>query len=281
MAATTADGQVIIIEDNSPKQTIDNPFGTEDVHNISSIKEFSKGFFLSSDKGHISMWVRSEENNQSTNKENQIFDFIRSWHLSKVEMPSVISMDVNLSEEYIVSACRNNNIYITHIKSIGLNESMDKEVKVDQIAKGFHSGPVDAIDCAVQRPLIVTLSREDSTIRIWNYYKNTCEQAKLYSGADDAPLNKTTRPLLSVAIHPAGYYLAVGFQDRIRLFHILHNGTRSFRQIDIRNCSKIKFSNGGQWFAATDSKHLYLYNSYTLQRIGPPEKLPSGNVTKI
>lgn len=121
------------------------------------------------------MWVRCEENNQSTNKENQIFDFIRSWRLSSFEIASVISLDVNATEDYIAASCRNNNIYITHIKSIGLNESMDKEVKVDQIAKGFHSGPVTTIDIATQRPLIVTCSKEDSTIRIWNYYKNVCE----------------------------------------------------------------------------------------------------------
>lgn len=196
-------------------------------------------------------------------------------------MAGVISLDVNMTEEYIAAACKNNNVYITHIKSIGLNEAMDKEVKIDQVAKGFHSGSITVIDCAVQRPLIVTLSWEDSTIWIWNYYKNTCEQAKLFSGADDAPLNKSTRPLLTVAIHPAGYYMAVGYLDRIRLFHILHNGTWFFRNIDIRNCSKIKFSTGGQWFAAADSKHLYLYNSYTLQRIGSPEKLPSVNVSDL
>lgn len=40
-------------------------------------------------------------------------------------------MDINSTEEYIAAACWNNNIYITHIKSIGLNESMDKEVKID------------------------------------------------------------------------------------------------------------------------------------------------------
>lgn len=84
-------------------------------------------------------------------------------------------MDVNSSEEYIAASCWNNNVYIVHVKSVGLNESMDKEVKVDQLAKGFHSGPITAMDVAVQRPLIVTCSREDSTIRIWNYYKNTCE----------------------------------------------------------------------------------------------------------
>jgi len=76
MAATTADGEVVILEDYKVKQVIDNAFGSEELFNITAIKEFSKGFFLGSDKGHIAMWVRSEENNQSTNKENQIFDFI-------------------------------------------------------------------------------------------------------------------------------------------------------------------------------------------------------------
>lgn len=28
---------------------------------------------------------------------------------------------------------------------------------------------------------------------------------------DDAPLNKNTKPLLTVAMHPTGYYLAAGF----------------------------------------------------------------------
>lgn len=63
MAATTSDGEVIILEDFEQKQIIDNAFGTEDLHNITCIKEFSKGFFLASDKGHMAMWVWCEENN--------------------------------------------------------------------------------------------------------------------------------------------------------------------------------------------------------------------------
>ena len=97
---------------------------------------------------------------------------------------------------------------------------------------------------------------------------------------DDAPLNKNTRPLLTVAMHPTGYYLAAGFQDKIRLYHILHNGIRPFKNIDLRNCSKLRFSRGGQWFAAADNKFLYLYNSYTLQRL-MHDKLTSANVADL
>lgn len=105
MAATTLDGEVVILEDYDQKQVIDNAFGTEDLHNITCIKEFSKGFFLASDKGHMAMWVRCEENNQSTNKENQLFDFIRCWRVSKFELAPIISMDINLSEEFLATSC--------------------------------------------------------------------------------------------------------------------------------------------------------------------------------
>ena len=98
---------------------------------------------------------------------------------------------------------------------------------------------------------------------------------------DDGPINKANRPLLTVAMHPSGYYMAAGFVDKIRLYHILHNGIRPFRNVDIKGCKKIKFSNGGQWFAAVDNKFLHFYNSYTLERIGGEEKLMNEDVTDL
>ncbi len=128
MAATTAEGEVIIVEDFEQKQLIDNAFGTEEIQNVTCIKEFSKGFFVASDWGYMAMWVRSEENNSTQNKEGQIYDFIRSWKLSDVEIAGVICMDINTQEETIAASCKNNNMYLVNIKSIGLNESMDKDV---------------------------------------------------------------------------------------------------------------------------------------------------------
>ena len=63
----------------------------------------------------------------------------------------------------------NNNIGIMNIKSVGLNEDTEREIKFDLMCKGFHSDGIDSIDVAVQRPLLVTASRDDSTVRIWNY----------------------------------------------------------------------------------------------------------------
>ncbi len=61
-----------------------------------------------------------------------MFDFVRTWKLSQMELAPVISIDISpQQEEFLACSCRNNNIYMTHYKSIGLNEAMDKDVKVD------------------------------------------------------------------------------------------------------------------------------------------------------
>ncbi len=84
MAATTADGEIFIVENCEMKQYIENAFNLptneeegEAQPIITCIKEFTKGFFVASDTGLMAMWVRSDENNSTSGK--QAYDFIRKW----------------------------------------------------------------------------------------------------------------------------------------------------------------------------------------------------------
>lgn len=280
IAGCTAEGEIIIVDDFQQKQIIENAFMSEDIYNISCIKAYSKGFFVASDNGVMALWVRSEENNQSTNKENQLYDFIRRWSPVVTKGVKIISMDVNTSEEYIIVALQNNNIALVNIKSIGLNDNMTREVKVDLVWRGFHSGPITCIDIAVQRPIIVTWSQDDSTIRLWNYYTFKCELTREYFAHKEMMIVEAAKPLLTVAIHPSGYYIAAGFKDKIRIYHVLHDDLRIFRNIERKFCTKIKFSNGGQWLACAVQKNLYIYRSYTLECVFS-EKTSSSHVTDM
>lgn len=91
---------------------------------------------------------------------------------------------------------------------------------------------------------------------------------------------EAAKPLLSVAIHPSGYYLAAGFKDKIRIYHILHDDLRLFRNIERKFCSKLKFSNGGQYLACVVQKNIYIYKSYTLECVFS-ENLSSSHVTDL
>lgn len=131
-----------------------------------------------------------------------------------------------------------------------MNEDTTKEIKFELLCKGFHSGSISGVDVAVQRPLLVTSSREDSTIRLWNYVTGQCELAREYYVLEDSAVRAQAKPLITVAIHPSGYQLAASFIDKILIHHILHDKLRHFKAIELRNAQLIKYSTGGQYFFA-------------------------------
>lgn len=42
------------------------------------------------------------------------------------------------------------------------------------VGNGFHSGSISEMHTCLQRPVLLTLSKEDESIRVWNYSDNTC-----------------------------------------------------------------------------------------------------------
>lgn len=225
------------------KQLIDNAFRSDELYNISCILPYSKGFFVASDNGDVALWVKSEENQKSNGKD--YYDFIRRWPCDGLKGIKITSMAVSPSEEHLALACKNNNIGVVNIKSIGLNEDTTKSVKFEKVCGGFHSGAITSMDIAVQRPILATASKDDATIRLWNYYTNTCELAREYYVLEDVAIREAAKPLLAIAMHPSGYYMAASFIDKIRIFHILHDELKHFRTIEVKNCYHMRFSNGG------------------------------------
>ena len=90
------------------------------------LANYSKGFFAISDRGMIALWVKSEENNATSEKE--AYDFIRKWQSPACANILPISIDLNPTEEYAIIALENNNIGKLSIKSVGLNEDLTKPI---------------------------------------------------------------------------------------------------------------------------------------------------------
>ena len=63
--------------------------------------------------------------------------------------------------------------------------------------------------------------------------------------------NNEITPLISIAIHPSGYYLAAGFIDKLRIFHILHSELRQYREISLKAVTNLRFSAGGHLLACS------------------------------
>ena len=55
------------------------------------------------------------------------------------------------------------------------------KIHYETVGRGYHSGAISSMDVAVQRPILVTFSKDDSTIRFWNYLTGLCMLARRYT----------------------------------------------------------------------------------------------------
>lgn len=163
---------------------------------VTAIGVFSRGFVVGSDTGHMAIWVRVDEGDRNDDLDENGVSFLKRWHTERKS--GVTAINVSQSEELMAVSFRNNDIATIEMVQVLPNSTtevlesfknnpkfMNREVKFEFLFNGFHNGPVTCIDVCLQRPLIVTCSKYDSTIRIWNYVNARCELArKFYIGEE-------------------------------------------------------------------------------------------------
>ena len=109
-----------------------------------------------------------------------------------------------------------------------LQEVNEKDIVFEYLYKGFHNAAITGMDICDQRPLIATCSQNDSTIRVWNYRSFACKLLRMFYFKVKEEFD-CDRPLLTLAFHPSGYYMAVGCVDKLRVFHVLNAELRPYR----------------------------------------------------
>lgn len=118
---------------------------------------------------------------------------------------------------------------------------------------GFHNDIVSAVDVCVQKSFVVTGSL-DKTIRVWNFMRQKVEFIKTFD-----------EEVLCLALHPTGLRMLVGFKGNLRLFNVLAEDLHFCTEFPIKPCHEVRFSNGGQLFAAVVAHRILIFNSYDFQ----------------
>ena len=119
-------------------------------------------------------------------------------------------------------------------------ERPSDDSKYEYLLYPFHSRAIHGMDVCIKKYLVATCSI-DKTVRIWNYNNKTLEICETFQ--DEA---------FSVAFHPSGFHIIVGFTDKVRMMNVFQKTLKTFKEIPIKGCREIRFSNGGHLFACTN-----------------------------
>jgi hypothetical protein len=65
-----------------------------------------------------------------------------------------------------------------------------------------------------------------------------------------------------VAIHPSGYFMAVAFDEHVKVYHILFQDLEEFYTYPIKKTMFLKYSTGGQYLVAADPKQINVISTY-------------------
>ena len=245
----------------------------ENVNLISQrIKAYEGGLIIGSNKGNILFLEKMPNGEYSptrySNKENEAS--ITGLCLEKFG-----------NKELLVSGFNSNEIGYIDLNEVLTNiKNPDYKISLNYICDGFHKGPITSMDISLQRPIIITCSKKDNTIRVWNYLTGHCENCKIVleekEDAKDKDLN-----ILSIAIHPNGYYVAISDSEMLRFFHLCYKELRFYGNDQVgneqskANCNVIKFSVGGNLLAAASDRKIYIIRSFsreTLKVFNTPHK---------
>jgi WD40 repeat protein len=131
-------------------------------------------------------------------------------------LPGILTSKIKymaVTDEFIIFTTENNQLMKI---SISLERPTD-DVKYEYLISPFHSRSIQGMDICIKKNLVATCSI-DKTVRIWNNSNPpVLEICELFN--DEA---------YSLAFHPSGFHLIVGFTDRVRMMNVFKDSLKPF-----------------------------------------------------
>jgi WD40 repeat protein len=161
-------------------------------------------------------------------------------------------MALSPTEDMICAATTDNQLLC--MPADNLNSIQSEHVKY--MICSFHGPkPIVGLDTCYRKPLFATCSK-DNAVKIWNFQRMELE------------LNKTfPEETNCVALHPAGLHIAIGFSDKLRIYHILVDDLKLCHEIAIKNCRECKFSDGGNFLGVANGNTINIFSFFSGEKV--------------
>eukprot|EP00698_Gefionella_okellyi_P006107 TRINITY_DN15567_c0_g1_i1.p1 TRINITY_DN15567_c0_g1~~TRINITY_DN15567_c0_g1_i1.p1 ORF type:complete len:1180 (-),score=311.31 TRINITY_DN15567_c0_g1_i1:65-3577(-) len=240
----TDNGDLLLFENNEFKMAL--PQSPADGNSIESFAGYSRGFVCAGDNGIVHLFEKTDDAREAYRR-------TKTFKIHQNAVP-VTTLAISPSEEVLVCGLDNSQLFSLNLSSTDLMKPDD--MNFEYLFQSFHHGAVTGLDVCVRKPLIATCGL-DRTVRIWNYVDRTLELSQTFN-----------EDIHSIAFHPTGHYVLVGFGDKLRLMNLLIDDIRPFKEFNIKQCKECRFSNGGQFFAAVNNNTIQIFNFYTFENHG-------------
>ncbi|EDV23338.1 uncharacterized protein TRIADDRAFT_27693 [Trichoplax adhaerens] len=221
---------------------------------IHSIVSYTKGFICGCANGSAYTFEKTDEKDTYRKTREMA---LPSSSLRKEETvkhsPSIKTITISPSEENLICSSSDNQLYTISLSSADMAKG--EIISFELLSCSFHHHVISGLDICVRKPLVATCSM-DRSVRIWNYETGSLELYKEFQ-----------EEAFSIALHPSGLYVLVGFSDKLRLMNLLIDDISSFKEFTIRGCRECSFSNGGHLFAAVHGNIVQLYSTSTFENV--------------
>ncbi|EDV23339.1 uncharacterized protein TRIADDRAFT_27651 [Trichoplax adhaerens] len=226
----------------------------EDKTPINDIVTYEKGFICCTASGAAYIFEKGEERD-SYKKLKEIRLPIDTQHADTPDssIPEIKHLALSPSEENLICSTSDNQLYTVVVSTADISKG--DIPRFDVLTFPFHRDAITGMDTCIRKPLIATCSM-DKSVRIWNFESGMLELHKDFQ-----------EEAFSVAVHPSGLYILVGFSDKLRLMNLLIDDIRTFREFTIRGCRECSFSNGGHLFAAVHGNVIQVYSTTTFDNV--------------
>ncbi|XP_041837670.1 cilia- and flagella-associated protein 57 isoform X2 [Melanotaenia boesemani] len=220
---------------------------------ITAILSFSKGFVCTTGPGTVCLFEKTEEDCYRKSKELRIPPDPHGNDSTPAECQEVDTMCISPAEESLAVSTERGQLYSINLSSADL--SREEKLHFDFLSQPFHSNSITGLSVCVHKPLAATSSL-DRSVRIWNYETRELELSKEFQVE-----------AYSVALHPSGLSILVGFSDKLRLMNLIIDDIRTYKEFPVRGCRECAFSHGGHMFAAVNGNIIQIYSVTSFENI--------------
>lgn len=239
--ASSTDGHLYCLD--TPNYSMQIPIKNQTNGPITNLTLTPKGFVCVTGGNTIHFFDKQADLKNFTEGNSIVID----------ENSTIVALAVSPGEDKLMALMNDARLIAIPLNNTDPNANQNEGLVT--VLPSHHIGVVTGIDVAYRKQLLVTCG-EDQSIRVWNYDKMVCE------------VNHYCKdPPLSVSFHPNGCFMIVGFPEKIAYLAVTVNDLVVQHEFGIRNCKDLKFSHGGQYFAAVNQNSVSVYSSYTFKPV--------------